>query len=334
MTHGLVLGKFAPLHKGHEYLISTAIAECDKVTVIIYNCSFYHIPLSVRAGWIRKIFPSVEVIEAWDGPECTGDTPEIKKLHEDYLHVVLGSRKITHFYSSEFYGDHVSRALGAVDRRVDEARVKVPVSATMIRENPFAMRQLISDAVYSDLIVKVVFLGSVSTGKSTIVKSLAERYKTTYMPEYGAEYWLTHQVDRRLTPEQLEEIAVGHLIREDRAVLAADKYCFIDTNAISTYMFSLDYHGFATPRLTELAEKCQSRYDIVFLCDDDIPYDDTWDRSGDVKRHVFQKKIVADLECRRMPYIVLSGSLEERMEKVDTVLAQYKPYSNYFGTRN
>lgn len=40
LTHGLVLGKFAPLHKGHEYLIETALREMDRVTVMIYHCSF------------------------------------------------------------------------------------------------------------------------------------------------------------------------------------------------------------------------------------------------------------------------------------------------------
>ena len=104
LTHGLVLGKFAPLHKGHEYLIETALREMDRVTVMIYHCSFYPIPLSIRANWIRTLYPQVEVLEAWDGPESCGDTPEIKKENEDYILSFLGDRKITHFYCSEFYG--------------------------------------------------------------------------------------------------------------------------------------------------------------------------------------------------------------------------------------
>lgn len=331
LTHGLVLGKFAPLHKGHEYLIETALREMDRVTVMIYHCSFYPIPLSIRANWIRTLYPQVEVLEAWDGPESCGDTPEIKKENEDYILSFLGDRKITHFYCSEFYGEHVSAALHAVDRRVDEARATVPISATEIRKNPFCCRKFLSNTVYRDLIVKVVFVGAMSTGKSTIAEALAKRHHTTFAPEYGREYWTEHQVNRRITLEAFDEIAIGHLEREEQAILAADRYCFIDTNAITTYMFSLDYHGRATPLLTRIAEENARRYDLFFLCEDDIPYDDTWDRSGDQKRHVFHRQIIADLEARRIPYIPLKGSLEARMEQVDRVLETYVPYSNFYG---
>lgn len=139
------------------------------------------------------------------------------------------------------------------------------------------------------------------------------------------------QLIMRITLEAFDEIALGHLEREEQAILAADRYCFIDTNAITTYMFSLDYHGRATPLLTRIANENARRYDLFFLCEDDIPYDDTWDRSGDQKRHVFHRQIIADLEARRIPYIPLKGSLEARMEQVDRVLETYVPYSNFYG---
>ena len=37
MRTGLVLGKFAPLHKGHQLLIDTAVEENEKVIVMIYD---------------------------------------------------------------------------------------------------------------------------------------------------------------------------------------------------------------------------------------------------------------------------------------------------------
>lgn len=33
------------------------------------------IPLPVRAEWIRRLYPAVEVIETWDGPREVGDIP-------------------------------------------------------------------------------------------------------------------------------------------------------------------------------------------------------------------------------------------------------------------
>jgi NadR type nicotinamide-nucleotide adenylyltransferase len=328
---GLTLGKFAPLHKGHEYLIKTMLHEMDEAVVVIYDTPVTTVPLQVRAKWIKNLFPAIKVIEAWDGPDDCADVREYERSEEEYIKGLLRDTQITAFYSSEYYGAHMSQALNCTDRRVDEAREAVPVSATMIRENPFKHKQYINDAVYRDLILKVVFLGAMSTGKSTLAEALAKKYDTAFVSEYGRDYWNEHQVDRRLPLEAFDDIAVGHIKCEEEKFLSANKYCFIDTNAITTYMFSLDYYGMASELLARLAVENASRYDLFFLCEDDIPYDDTWDRSGDQKRQVFHKKIVADLNMRCIPYIPLRGNLETRIRKVDDVLSIFQPYFNFYG---
>ncbi|WMT42283.1 AAA family ATPase [Paenibacillus sp. D2_2] len=328
---GLTLGKFAPLHKGHQFMIETALQEVDELIVVIYDTTVTPIPLPIRANWIRKLYPSVRVIEAWDGPEGYSSDREYEIREEQYILGLLKGEQVTHFYSSEFYGRHMSIALGAVDLRVDEARQRVQISATMVRSDPHKYREFVSDIVYRDLITKVVFVGAMSTGKSTITEALARQYRTTFASEYGRDYWTEHQVDRRIGLDAFNEIAVGHIEREEQALLEANRYLFVDTNAITTYMFALDYHGRAPELLTRTALENAQRYDLFFLCDDDIPYDDTWDRSGDQKRHIFHKQIIADLKERRIPFITLRGTLAERMLKVDEVLKKFEPYRNYFG---
>jgi len=328
-TTGLALGKFAPLHKGHQHVIETALAEMEHVVVLIYDCpETTTCPLNVRSRWIRDLYPSVEVIECWDGPTKVGDTPEIKRMNEDYILKVLAGRTITHFYSREFYGDHVSKALGAVNRLVDCSRTACPISGTMVRSDPYRHRQFIDARVYRDLVTSVVFLGAPSTGKTTIAARLAEEYETVWMPEYGRDYWEKNQIDRRLTLEQLAEIAAGHLEREEQLMARANRYLFCDTNAITTYVFSLYYHGMAHKRLAELATAASSRYDLVFLCDTDIPYDDTWDRSGDANRSVFQKRVLGDLLERRVPFFTLRGTVEERVACVKKALDRHVKYQN------
>ena len=324
MTTGLVLGKFAPLHKGHEWLIQTAVEENDRVIVMIYDApDVTSIPLPVRSHWLKALWPDVQIIEAWDRPLQIGDTPEIKKLHEAYILKTLDGQPISRFYSSEFYGQHVSEALGAQDRRIDPDRRRFPVSATAIRENAYAQRQYIPPIVYRDLIAKVVFLGAPSTGKTTLACKLAKVHGTVWMPEYGREYWYAHQSNRRLTLEQLVEIAEGHRLREDSRTLDADQTIFVDTDATTTFMFSMYYHGKAHSRLADLAAQTRHRYDLFFLCNTDIPYDDTWDRSGDANRQVFQAQIKADLLERRIPFITLTGSLKERMQVVSNTLERF-----------
>jgi NadR type nicotinamide-nucleotide adenylyltransferase len=331
MAHrrGLTLGKFAPLHKGHQFLIETALAEVDDLTVIIYDCpETTPVPLSVRADWLRRLYPSVQVVEAWDGPLEVGDTPEIRRMHEDYVLERLKIRNVTHFYSSEFYGEHMSRALGAVNRVVDAARATVPISATQIRADPLAARAFLDPLVYRDLITNVVLLGAPSTGKTTLAARLAHHYGTVWMPEYGREYWEQHQVERRLSCGQLVALAEGHLAREEALLAQANRYLFTDTNALTTAHFSWYYHQAVPPRLVELAQQASARYDLVLVCDSDIPYDDTWDRSGEVNRLVFQKQVFAELRVRKIPFVVVRGDLAARVRQVAQVLARHHKYAN------
>jgi NadR type nicotinamide-nucleotide adenylyltransferase len=329
MNTGLTLGKYAPLHAGHQHVIETAISNTEHVVVLIYDCpETTNVPLQIRAKWIKDIYPNVEVIEAWDAPKEVGDTPKAMKLQEDYILEILNGKPITHFFCSEFYGDHVSKALSAKNCLVDEARTKIPISGTEIRSNPYQCREYLSPRVYKDLIVNVVFLGAPSTGKTTLARSLASEYVTVWMPEYGREYWEKNQIDRRLTLHQLDEIAIGHIQREEQNILEANQYLFTDTNALTTLLFSLYYHDKANPKLYELAAKSSSRYDLVFLCEDDIPFDDTWDRSGELNRKIFQDKITSELITRKIPFFRLNGSLEERIKIVKRILKNFKKYTN------
>jgi HTH-type transcriptional regulator, transcriptional repressor of NAD biosynthesis genes len=327
MKRGLTLGKFAPLHRGHQLMIETALTEMDALVIIIYDCpEVTTIPLPVRSAWLRALYPTAEVVEAWNGPSEVGDTPSIRQSHEEYIINQLKISNISHFYSSEFYGEHMSQALGAINRQVDPTRTAIPVSGTRIRADPYANRAFLHPLVYRDLITNIVLLGAPSTGKTTLAARLAEEYNTVWMPEYGREYWEAHQQERRLSPQQLVELAEGHLVREEALLTKANRYLFTDTNALTTAMFSLAYHNSVAPRLAELALAAHTRYDLILLCDSDIPYDDTWDRSGDGSRQVFQKQIMADLHMRRLPYTLISGDIETRVRQVQALLQQHRKY--------
>lgn len=326
---GLTLGKYAPFHKGHQYVIETALNEMEELIVIIYDApEVTNIPLNIRANWIKKLYPQVKVIEAWDGPTEVGNTEEIKKKHEKYIIEKLGISNITAFYSSEFYGEHMSKALRAVNRLVDPERKYAKVSGTLIRQNPYLYREYLDSIVYRDLIINVVFLGAPSTGKTTIAERMAKEYNTVWMPEYGREYWERNQSNRRLSLEQLVEIAETHLEIEENKLYQSNNFLFTDTNAFTTYVFSEYYHNSVHDKLKKCAEQIQSRYDIVFLCDIDIPYDDTWDRSGEGNRIEFQKRIIADLVSRKVPYFVLKGNLEEKTNFVKKVLDCFTKFMN------
>jgi NadR type nicotinamide-nucleotide adenylyltransferase len=171
------------------------------------------------------------------------------------------------------------------------------------------------------LIKKVVFMGAPSTGKTTSVIAAAKHFNTQYVLEYGREYWEKNQTNRLLTPEQLLFIAQEQIRQEDAAIEKCNTFLFVDTNALTTWHFAQDYHGSALPELSVLAEQSKERFDYVFLCGDEIPYEDTWERSGDVKRHEFQEFITKELNGRGITYTKLSGSVEARLQTMIQVLS-------------
>lgn len=135
---GLVIGKFTQFHNGHMDLLRFALTVVDKVFVVVYHSpDKTSIPLQERTQWIRSFFPHEKmiVIEGWNAPNQHEDTPEVRRIQEDYLGDILSGVTLTHIISSEDYGDHLSRYFHTENIVYDKDRVKRPISSTMIREN-------------------------------------------------------------------------------------------------------------------------------------------------------------------------------------------------------
>jgi NadR type nicotinamide-nucleotide adenylyltransferase len=321
MSLGLALGKFAPLHKGHQLVLDEATASTGEQIFVIYDSPHVtKVPLGVRANWLRQLYPAAHVIEAWGGPQEVGLEPGLMLLHEEYLLKILGSTKVTHFFSSEPYGEHVSKRLGAVNVQVDVNRSKFPVSGSVVRQDYFQHRSAMDPLVYRDLVAKIVFLGAPGSGKSTITELCAKHFQTSYMPEYGREYWEANEVDRKLTQAQLQEIALGHIERENFKVMEAKDFFFVDTDASTTAVFSDYYHQQTLPELADLSNAASRRYDLTFLCMPDFEYVETEDRSGEVVRLEFHSRITDKLLTSKRPFIELGGTLAQRLERVQKEL--------------
>lgn len=148
---GLIVGKFAPLHKGHQFLIEKALKKMDKVIILVYQApKNINISLKKRAGWLRTLYPSIKVIEGRGAPTERGTDPSITQKNIDYVKRVV-REPITHVFSSEKYGELLSQALGAENVVVDEKRERFPVSGTAVRLNPEDYKKYLDPIVYEDL---------------------------------------------------------------------------------------------------------------------------------------------------------------------------------------
>lgn len=324
MTRGLVLGKFAPFHRGHELLIKRSIERCDETVVLVYDSpEVTRIPLETRCGWITMLYPEAVVIAGHDSPSEAGKSLEIMRKQEKYIQSVV-PLPITHFFCSEWYGAHVSASLNAMDVRVDEARLAVPVSGTQIRSNPYEYRRYLSSVVYHDLYRRVVLLGAESTGKSTLAEALAKSFETVHVPEHGRDFWMKHKdEDGLLSPLQLLQLAREHRELEDSISLNANRIVFIDTDARTTRLYSKWYHkGVVLPELSSLADECETRYHLTVLSGDDIPYVDDGTRAGELRRRTAQAEIRDELAASGCDWIEAVGSVEERVTCITNAMTE------------
>lgn len=148
---GFTIGKFAPLHKGHQYMIELMLKEMDSVIVVVYDTDVIRVPVNVRANWIKSLYPKVEVLLAYDSPKQYGLDEKSVSIQMKYLLGILGDIKPTHFYSSEPYGASVAQYMNIVDRRVDNLKEIMPISATVIRSDIEVNKKWIDTIVYEDL---------------------------------------------------------------------------------------------------------------------------------------------------------------------------------------
>ena len=145
---GLIIGKFYPPHRGHEYLIRTALMQANELHVMVFYRGDETIPGELRAKWLGELFPQVIVHAQFaehrdpynPADECGWNAwvDEIKRVCDKPFDAV---------FSSETYGEELARRLGAVHFMVDRQRIVVPISGTRVRANPRACWEFISPPV-------------------------------------------------------------------------------------------------------------------------------------------------------------------------------------------
>ena len=148
---GFTIGKFAPLHKGHEHLIETALKEADELYVVIYDTDVTNIPVETRAKWITDKFNNVKIIYAFDGPKQYGLDDESVKIQMEYLTKKIEGIPVNCFFSSEPYGEKVAEYLNIENRIVDISRSQVPISGGLIRNDIEKHKIFLDDKIYNEI---------------------------------------------------------------------------------------------------------------------------------------------------------------------------------------
>lgn len=148
---GFTIGKFAPLHKGHQLVLETALKEMDEVYCVVYDTDIIDIDVKQRAEWIKRLYPKVHILYAYDSPKQYGLDEKSVNIQMKYLSSIIEDIPVTHFYSSELYGEKVADYLKIKNRTVDLEKKSIPVNATIIRDNYEDNKNYLENLVYLTL---------------------------------------------------------------------------------------------------------------------------------------------------------------------------------------
>jgi NadR type nicotinamide-nucleotide adenylyltransferase len=308
MKRAVVVGKFYPPHAGHHYLIDTALAGADHVTVMVCDAPNQTIPARLRAKWLKERHPKahIKVIE-----DIGKDDDSV--AWAAYTIQLLGYRPDVAFTSEE-YGTPWCKAMKCEHVLVDINRKTYPVSGTKVRGNPFAYWEFLSPPVRAYYAKRVCVVGAESTGTTTLSRALAKHYQTTWAPEYGRFYtegklqanntgssWYTHE---------FEHIADLQNKAEDELARSCNKLLICDTNAFATELWHERYMGGMSTRVRKLTRK---NYALYIVTGDEIPFEQDGMRDGEHIRHDMHKRFIEELKKRNLPYILVTGTVEQRL---------------------
>lgn len=328
MTHGVVIGKFYPLHLGHVRLIEFALQQVDHLNIILCSQPEQSPTGNQRQGWLSELFPTAKIHHTPD------DLPEAP---EPWAHRTLQilSSPPTHVISSESYGEPYAAAMNAKSLLYDLDRQQTPISGTLIRNNPLKFWEYLPAPSREHYAIRIVGIGAESTGKSTLLEQLAHHYRTEFVSEYGREY--TDQLYQgTLTQAAVGEgykwrtsdflkIAQVQSERENIAARECNGLLFCDTNPWATGLWHERYLGHRNPELDTIGKLWPAH--LYLLTAPDLPFIQDGLRDGEEIRGWMHNRFLQELTSNQLPHQIITGIGSTRLK--NAIATVEKSLSNY-----
>ncbi|WP_199422022.1 AAA family ATPase [Actinotalea solisilvae] len=315
--HGLVIGKFYPVHAGHLALVRTALARCERVTVQVLGSTAESLPVATRAAWLRAELPGARVVTAVDDTPVDYADPVAWDAHVALMRGLLDA-PVDAVLTSDGYGAELARRLDAAWVQVDPGRVAVPVSGSAVRADPGRYWWALPAEVRAWFARRVVVLGAESTGTTTLAAALARHHGLEPVLEFGRE-WSAERPGGLTAPWHTAEfdlIAREQARREDDAARTTPVPLVVcDTDVLATTLWHERYTGSRSPSVERLAAGRVP--DLYLLTGDEIPFVQDGMRDGEHVRHAMQDRfrevLAAQAAAGGAPWHELRGAPDERL---------------------
>ena len=323
---GLIVGKFCPLHRGHEHAIRAMLDACEQGFILSYtHPEFPGCEPEKRRRWLTQLFPQAHilVLEASEAPPNDADDLTqrrfVAQICRERLHTTVDA-----VFTSEDYGEgfaqELARQFGHPVQHVsvDPPRRTHSISGTQLRSDIHEHRDHLSPIVYADFVQRICLLGGESSGKSTLAAALAAHFETNHVTEYGRELWEAQ--NGRLDFADMLHIAQTQIAREESAAQTSNRYLFCDTSPLTTLFYSQHLFGKADPALEALA---LHDYTLHILCAPDFPFHQDGTRQDAALRSEQDAWYRLQLSRRGLPWMETHGGLEERVASIAQALSKF-----------
>ncbi|WP_294395287.1 AAA family ATPase [uncultured Sphingomonas sp.] len=317
MTNGMVIGRFLPLHLGHEALIRTAQALVDQLTVVVCATPGVWPDGVARVRWLLEMFPAARVvaIEAPPAEDVQRDADLCAWLIERLRTVQHGP--VDCLFAANPVQQEIAERIGARFVLIDPEQTAVPVQSDVIRERPHDYWQYLPPAVRPTYARTICLHGPESTGKSTLAAQLAAHFETLFVPEYGRTY--CEQFGRDTDMADLVTIGRTHAALTRAMLRQCNVRLILDTDPVMTAVWA----DMALQQRDPWFDRFVDTADLYLLLDIDMPFVDDGLRiygQEDERRRFFDLSR-RELERRGLLYRVIDGPVEERFGRALAAIA-------------
>lgn len=343
ITRGLIFGKFAPLTNGHVAFIRQAASQVSCLYLFLsYDQKF----VDAQPEWIRpklgladryRDLLDVIVDEGLDNVKVDyvdeSNIPGYPEGGAAYAQLIREKQPFVKYdfaFSSEpeyesYFNEFFPEAKHIV---VDAERKDVPISATMVRSDPYKYMEYIAWPARKRFTKRVAIVGVESTGKTTMTKHLAKLFKTEWIPEVGRlicenEY---HGTESTMGRNEYLRVAYEHRRQENEVLEWAHRgIIFSDTTNLITHFSGicsgqLDHRDKVFRALS--IEEGYNFYDLVICLSPEVPWvadplrlQDTPEKRKET-HSLLDTMIRASYDTSKV--VVISGSdYDERTQKAE-----------------
>jgi len=315
MVKAFVFGKFMPFHKGHEAMMHFAFTQCGFLTVLVCCSDKETIPCNIRRQWIAETFAGVTNIEIREFnyqekelPNTSITSTAVSQVWAEKFKQLLPGYSLV--ITSEPYGELVAGFMGIKHIAFDEARQLVPVSASAIRNNIVANWQFLPTSVKPYFAIKVIVLGTESTGKSTLTENLARHYQCSIVTEAGRDLIPD---SNEFVFEDLYRVANEHARRIEAAVRGNSALVMIDTDVHITKSYAR--FSFNTELFISDDIYNASKAALYLYLNNDVDFYQDGTRLYEEQRNLLDASHRQILKENNIPIVEITGNWQERFEQ-------------------